>query len=164
MHAGVVGWQDQAIVIPGRGFSGKTTLVAALVGAGAIYYSDEYAILDPQGRVHPYARSLSFRDASGQKLGDVPVEELGGRNGVEPLPVGLVVVTEYRNGARWRPQTLTPGRAMLALMDNTIAARQNPALSMPILKQVVSGATTVKSKRGEAEAVVESLLGLVEKN
>jgi hypothetical protein len=164
VHAGVVGWQGQAIVIPGRGFSGKTTLVAALVQAGATYYSDEYAIFDPQGRVHSYSRPLSFRDASGQKLENVPVEELGGRDGGEPLPVGLVVVTEYEDGARWRPRTMTPGRAMLALMDNTIAARQNPELSMPILKQVVSGATTIRSKRGEAAAVVESLLGLVEKN
>ena len=34
VHAGVVGWRDRAIVIPGRTFSGKTTLVAALVRAG----------------------------------------------------------------------------------------------------------------------------------
>ncbi len=31
VHAGVVGWGGRAIVIPGRSFSGKTTLVAALV-------------------------------------------------------------------------------------------------------------------------------------
>src|SRR6266550_5588400 len=28
VHAGVVGWNDRAIVIPGRSYSGKTTLVA----------------------------------------------------------------------------------------------------------------------------------------
>src|SRR5579862_5116240 len=46
VHAGVVGWKGQAIVIPGRSYSGKTLLVAALVRAGATYYSDEYAVLD----------------------------------------------------------------------------------------------------------------------
>src|ERR1051326_6942658 len=52
VHAGVVGWGGRALVIPGRSFSGKSTLVAALVRAGATYYSDEYAVFDAQGRVH----------------------------------------------------------------------------------------------------------------
>ena len=34
VHAGVVGWRGQAIVVPGRSRSGKTTLVAELVRAG----------------------------------------------------------------------------------------------------------------------------------
>jgi hypothetical protein len=34
VHAGVVGWGRSAILIPGRSFSGKTSLVAALVRAG----------------------------------------------------------------------------------------------------------------------------------
>jgi hypothetical protein len=34
VHAGVVGWREQAVLIPGRSFTGKTTLVAALVKAG----------------------------------------------------------------------------------------------------------------------------------
>ncbi len=161
VHAGVVGWQGQAIVIPGRGYSGKTTLVAALVKTGAIYYSDEFAIFDRQGYVHPYPRPFSFRDSSGQRTGLYPVEALGGQVGEQPLPVGLVVVTEYQAGARWRPRPLTPGQAVLALMENTIAARKNPERSLPILKQVVSGPTLVKSKRGEAEAVVAPLLKLV---
>src|SRR5437588_1322341 len=53
VHAGVVGVQGNAIVIPGRSMSGKTSLVSALVRAGATYYSDEYAVLDMIGRVHP---------------------------------------------------------------------------------------------------------------
>ena len=38
VHAGAVGWQGRAIVIPGRSFVGKTTLVSTLVRAGATYY------------------------------------------------------------------------------------------------------------------------------
>ena len=41
VHAGVVGWQGRAILIPGRSRTGKTSLVAALALAGAEYYSDE---------------------------------------------------------------------------------------------------------------------------
>ena len=59
VHAGVVGWNGRAIVIPGRSFSGKTTLVGEMLRNGATYYSDEYAVFDSRGRVHPYPSSLS---------------------------------------------------------------------------------------------------------
>src|SRR5262249_10896677 len=62
VHAGVVGWKGKAIVIPGPSYSGKSTIVAALVRAGASYYSDEYAVFDARGRVHPFAKDLEMRD------------------------------------------------------------------------------------------------------
>src|ERR1051326_5441095 len=42
VHAGVVGWQGRALLLPGRTMAGKSSLVAALVRAGASYYSDEF--------------------------------------------------------------------------------------------------------------------------
>src|SRR4051812_15498788 len=42
VHAGVVGWEGRAIVMPGASFAGKTTLVQAWLEAGATYYSDEF--------------------------------------------------------------------------------------------------------------------------
>lgn len=158
VHAGAVGWQGQAILIPGRSFAGKTTLVKAMVEAGATYYSDEFAVLDKEGRVHPYPRPLSIRGNNGQPGREITAEELGGQIGVEPLPVGLIVVTEYHPEAMWQPRQLTPGQALLALMDNTVAARRNPAHSMPILKQAVTGTVALKSKRGEAGEVAPLLL------
>ncbi len=160
VHAGAVavGWQRQAILIPGRSFAGKTTLVKALVEAGAVYYSDEFAVLDKEGRVHPYPRPLSIRGNNGQPGREITAEELGGQIGVEPLPVGLIVVTEYHPEAVWQPRKLTPGQALLALMDNAVAARCNLAHSMPILKQAVTGAVALKSKRGEAGEVAPLLL------
>ena len=65
VHAGVVSNGGQAIVLPGRSGAGKTTLVRALVAAGARYYSDEYAVLDALGQVHPYARRPSVRTSRG---------------------------------------------------------------------------------------------------
>jgi len=156
VHAGVVGWQGQAIVIPGRSFSGKTTLVSALVKAGATYYSDDMAVFDSAGRVHPYPVPLSMRESDGRCR--VNPEALGGQVGDQPLPVGLVVVTNYADGARWQPRPLTAGRALMALLDNTVAARRDPATSLPILQQVVSRATSIKSKRGDASAVTTPIL------
>jgi hypothetical protein len=158
VHAGVVGWQGRAILIPGRSMTGKTSLVKALVAAGATYYSDEFAVLDQQGLVHPYPVPLSIRGAHGQPAQKTPVEALGGRVGSAPLPVGLVVVTAYQPEARWRPGALSAGQALLALMDNAVAAQREPSYSMPILRATITAATAVQSKRGEAGEVARALL------
>lgn len=162
VHAGVVGWRGRAILLPGRSFSGKTTLVAELVRTGATYYSDEYAVLDARGRVHPFPKPLSIREAGRVEQRDCTVEELGGRAGVKPLPVGLVVVSEYKAGARWRPQALTPGVGTLALLSNTVAARREPEKALAILQQVVTQAPVLKGVRGEAESVARAILAYLD--
>ena len=158
VHAGVVGWRGRAIVLPGRSGSGKTTLVAALVRAGATYYSDEYAVLDARGRVHPYPKPLSIRQENGGRPRKSPPEALGGLPGVEPLPVGLVAVTGYQPGARWRPRLLSPGQAILALLANTVPARRRPKAALATLQEVVSQAPALKGTRGEAEEMVQAIL------
>ena len=98
VHAGVVGWQGRAIVIPGRSYSGKSSLVAGLCHAGASYYSDEYALFDADGRVHAYRRPLRLR----QQVPNVPVrrpEDVQQAGTPDPLPVGLVVLTHFAPGA-----------------------------------------------------------------
>lgn len=158
VHAGVVGWEGQAIVMPGASFAGKTTLVQAWLEAGATYYSDEFAVLDRAGRVHPFARPLAIRDGSLAAPRRVPVATLGGTCGTTPLPIGLVLVTSYRRGACWRPRRLTPAPTLLALMRHTVAARGNPAHSMPILKQAVSRGIALAGRRGEARPMVSAAL------
>ncbi len=158
VHAGVVGWQGRAILIPGRSMSGKSTLVRALLDAGAKYYSDEYAILDGEGNVHPYPVPISIREGNKLVGNKYSLETLGIQPGTEPLPVALVVVAKYKRYARWQPETLTPSQAMLALMDNTVGARREPTFTMPILKQVAMSATTIASKRGEAKKIVPAIL------
>jgi hypothetical protein len=165
VHAGVVGWRGRAIVIPGRSMSGKTTLVAELVRAGATYYSDEFAAFDIHGRVCPYARPLMVREEeSKDRQKRYSVEALGGRTGIKPLPVGLVAVTAFQAGTQWRPHALTPGQALLALMDNTVLARLQPETALKFLQPVALGATVLEGRRGEARDVVERLLNEMEKS
>lgn len=52
VHAGIVAWGKAAVLIPGRSFSGKTTLVTELVRAGATYCSDGFS----KGRMATCAR------------------------------------------------------------------------------------------------------------
>jgi hypothetical protein len=158
VHAGAVGWQGRAIIIPGRSYSGKTSLVAELVRAGATYYSDEYAVLDLQGRLHPYPQPLAMRKPGSYEQEKCPVEELGGVTGTRPLPVGLVVVSQYKSGARWRPAPLSAGQAMLELLANTVPARRRPEVVMPMLQRAVWEAISLKGSRGEAKETAQLIL------
>ena len=65
VHAGVVQWKGQAVVVPGRTETGNSSLVMALVNAGGQYFSDEYAVLDREGLVHAYPKPLSERREEG---------------------------------------------------------------------------------------------------
>jgi hypothetical protein len=160
VHAGVVGYRGKAIVLPGASFSGKSTLVYELIQAGAIYYSDEYAVLDAEGLVHPYARPLSIRDA-GHGAIDYRVESLGAVAGVQPLPVGLVAITEYRPDAQWRPSPLSPGEAVLALLANTVPAQERPRQSLAAIRRAAEGQPALEGERGEAAPVARDLLARV---
>jgi hypothetical protein len=157
VHAGVVGWRGRAVIIPGRSLSGKSRLVAALVRAGATYYSDEYAVLDARGRVYPYPRRLSLREPGGGRR-RCPPDELGGRAGSAPLPVGWIIITRYQAEASWRPRTVSSRRAAMALMANAVPALRRPAAVMSSLAQAVSTAMTLQGIRGETEQMVEALL------
>lgn len=158
VHAGVVAWRDQAIVIPGRSMSGKSTLVAELLRAGATYYSDEYAVLDMRGYVHSYPRRLSLRQPEGKPPRRCSAEELGSPTGAKPLRVGLVAVTKYLPGAAWRPRPLTPGRAVLELLNNAVPALVKPEAVLKALHRAAPEARTIMSVRGEARETAEALL------
>jgi hypothetical protein len=163
VHAGVVGWRGQAILIPGHSFSGKSTLTAELVRTGATYYSDEYAVLDARGRVHPFLKPLSLRNG-GVEQTEVLAEQLGGLPGVRPLPVGLVVVSSFKPAARWRPQALSAGLGVLELLAHTVAARRQPAYTLATLGEAITGASVLKSKRGEAALAARDILQWCDRN
>ncbi len=160
LHAGVVGWRGHAILLPGSSCAGKTTLVAGLVTAGAAYYSDDYALLDPDGLVHPYARDLQIRQATAGRRRRVAVGELNGEAGTRPLPVAAVVFTTFVDKARWEPKSLTEGEAVLGMLEHTLCAQKRPAETMAALARVALGAKAFRSERGEAETVLRSLLSL----
>jgi hypothetical protein len=161
VHAGVVGWKDRAILIPGLSHSGKTTLVDQLIRAGASYYSDEYAVLDEHGRVHPYPRALGMRLPGSGQSKKVRAEEVGAIVGSKPLRVGLVVSTNYKDGARWRPKQITRGQGVLDLMTNTVSARSQPELALTVLPAALESVRILKGVRGEASEIVEWILANV---
>ena len=162
VHAGVVGWKGRAIVIPGRSFSGKSTLVAALINAGATYYSDEYAVFDGRGRVHPFSKPLELRDDHHRQR-KIELGAFGATAGTQPLRVGLVLVTRFRDGARWRPRRISSGNAVLHLLGNTVSARRNPRKALETLERVTAAADVLKGVRGNANDIVPDVLKRLER-
>lgn len=142
VRAGVVGWRGRAIVLAGDGPASRAALVTALVRAGGVRYSDEYAVFDARGRVHPYPGAVAR---------------------LRPLPVALVAMTRPVAGARWRPRPLSPGEAMLELLARAAPARVKPEATLSTLERAVSGARAIEGRGGEADELAESLLRLSER-
>ena len=162
VHAGVVGWRDKAIVIPGRSFSGKSTLVMAFAEAGADYYSDEYALFDADGKIHPYWRQPKLRSASGRivagRLRNNIILE-----GPPPAPISLgwVLMSRYEAKSSWQPRRLTCGETMLGLLDNTVPIRSRPEESVRRLAKAVVNAQGFEGPRGEAADMARQILALL---
>lgn len=157
VHAGVVVWQGRAILVPGHTGAGKSTLVRALVQAGAAYWSDDMAVLDEHCRVHPYPVPLRPRDEGAP----VPAPELGWRPGREPVPVGLVACLPYRPGARFGHRDMTAGEATMELMQYTVTALRDGAVWMDRLPRLAAHARCVRGTRGEAEEAAAALRDLM---
>lgn len=158
VHAGVVALDGRALVAPGDSFTGKTTLVRALVNAGAMYYSDEYAVLDEAGRVHPYPRPLSIRTGDGGEVREQQMAANSAAAGEDSASLGVVAVTRYRGGAEWQPRRLSTGQGLVSLMANTVPAQDRPEESLRTLRRAVAGATVLEGDRGEASPVAAALL------
>ncbi|MBA4185735.1 MAG: hypothetical protein H0X49_17285 [Acidobacteria bacterium] len=163
LHAGVVAWKNQAIIIPAKSYSGKSTLVAELVKRGAVYYSDEYAVLDAAGNVQPFPKWLSLRgiiDPDTQL--ECSVESIGGIAGTKTIPVGMVLIAQYKKEKkipkRWNPRRLSSGQAMMEILPHTVPIRNKPKFVLKVLNNLTSRAIIVKTVRGEAKDFANTLL------
>ena len=155
LHAGVVGWEGKALVFVGGSGTGKSSLVAEFLKKGAVYYSDEYAVLDRQGRVHPFADRLRI----GSKKQEKTAAQFGATTGKRSLPVGLVLFTAYREDQkRFRPAELSTGRGTLRLLEFSFGARRRHRTVLNILSGATRSARLLSGNRPEAKETVDALL------
>ncbi len=164
IHAGVATWRGRAVILPGASRAGKSTLVRALVNAGATYYTDEYAVLDAGGVVYPYLRHLSQREGPFGPTGRVDLADHApsdeeARTGA---PVALVALARYEEGSPWRAELLGPGTAMMAMSQHVIAIRRRPAEAFAVMSKVVESAVVVEGVRGDATDAAERILGALD--
>lgn len=161
VHAGVVERHGRVIVIPGRTLAGKSSLVMALVRAGATYYSDEYAVIDGDGLIHPYRKPLSERVDGEPSIRLHSPESLGGPGDARARPMGLALITRYRPEARWDPEPVSRAEALMALFENTVVARERPSFALELLAKAVKDTAALKGDRPEAEDTAASLLDVL---
>jgi hypothetical protein len=162
VHAGCVGWRDRAIVIPGRSFAGKTTLTQALLEAGATYYSDDYAVIDPSGAIHPFPRLLRVRPERPGPSARVDPSASNWPIGRTPIRAGIVAALTYDADAGWEVETQSSGMGALSLLDNTVAARERPQDALRLMSNAMIGAIAIKGTRDSAPAAARRLLAMVD--
>ena len=160
VHAGVVAWGGRALVLPGRTHAGKSTLVEALLAAGATYFSDDYAVLDDDGRVWPCPLRLARRRADGRR-DLIPLEALDAEIGRAPVPLGWVLETWYEAGAALAPRPLSPAETALVLLRNAPAARVSPGDVLRRLARACRGGRGLSGARGEAGPESHRILGTI---
>lgn len=159
LHAGAVKYGDRAIIIPARSFSGKTTLVAEFARRGLEYYSDEYAVIDKDGFLHPFPKQLSMRgivDAYQQV--DMDVEEFGGVKGDVPINIGFILISKYKKRSKFNPQIVSSGEGIIESIANSVSIRQNPEFVLGVLGTVMNQAKVIKTNRSEAQRFVDRFL------
>jgi hypothetical protein len=161
VHAGVAVWNGRAIVIPGRSYAGKSTLTRALLESGAVYYSDDYAIIDDRGLVHPFPRHLRLRDPATHPQTRVDPHDHHWPIGDKPVPIGLIAALRYDREAGWTAKESSKGAGVLALLSNTVAARERPIDALGMMAKAVEHAVILEGTRGEAEEAASQLLTLL---
>ena len=164
IHAGVVEWRGYALILPAASHSGKTTLVKELIQLGARYFSDEYAVLDTEGLVHPYERDLSIRSPGSMDQVEVSPHELGAKVGTNPVPVGMLALTKYQGGADFEPERLSLGLGIMETIPEVIPIRINADFSLKVLNTAFRHAIIVKSLRGEASVAASHILSYFDDN
>lgn len=160
IHAGVAAHRGRAVVIPGHSSAGKTTLTAALVRAGASYYSDEFAVIDDDGLVHAYPRRPSPRRPENPLPVEDDLDPPQELTSTLPIPLGLAVFTHHIQGASWNPKPLSAGRAALAMIEHAVPARIRPEATMTVITRALRGAVALEGERGEAAEIAQTLLRL----
>ncbi|MBV9240372.1 MAG: hypothetical protein JO314_00040 [Acidobacteria bacterium] len=163
LHAGAVAWQGKGLIFPADSFRGKSSLVSELVRAGAEYYSDDFAIIDRKGGLHPFPRPISMRTRDGRHDPyEVNPQDLRATVGRRAVPVRMVFFTEYRRHARWLPTVLSSGEGILKAITYTLPLRRDPDLCLKVLNTVAARAIMAKSHRGDARRTARFLLDFLD--
>lgn len=163
IHAGAVAVGERALLVPGMSRTGKSSLVAALIARGAAYLSDEYALLDGDGRVHPYARPLLLRvpGSEPEARTAVPATRLTASIASSPARVSAIAALRYSDEAELWLERVPSSEGLLYLLQNTPRAVSDDDRMAVAAMRATATARVYRGRRGDADAAVEPLLALL---
>ncbi len=160
VHAGTVLCNGRVLLLPGATHSGKSSAVAELLRRGATYFSDEYALIDGDGLVHPYPRPLLLRNGGAEQV-PVLAGELNAPVGDGPAPLGWIFLLDYKAGQSWRVLPMAQSLAVLALLQNTPHELAASPQMVEQFERAVAGATCYAGRRGDAADAALEILRLI---
>ena len=160
VHAGVVRWGGRALLLPGSTHAGKSSLVVELLRRGAEYFSDEYALIDPEGRVHPYPRPLMVRNGSAEQS-PMLASEYEAEVAAEPAEVGWIFSVRYGKGGCWSVAEVPQSLALFDLLRNTPHVLADTPEMVDGFQRAVEGAACYSGIRAEACDAVERIASLI---
>ena len=160
VHAGTVVLGGRALLLPGASHAGKSSLVAELLRRGATYFSDEYALIDSEGRVHPYPRPLLLRNGCPEQF-PVLAGECNAPVGDAPAPVGWILSLEYQPAGNWSVEAVPQSEGLLTLLRNTPHVLADSADMVGAFQRAVAGATCYAGRRTEAKDAADEIFRLV---
>jgi hypothetical protein len=160
VHAGTVVWAGRALLLPGTSHAGKSSLVAELLRRGATYFSDEYALIDSEGQVHPYPRPLLLRNGRPEQS-PVLAGQCNARVGDTPAPVGWILSLEYQPAAAWNVAAVPQSESLLTLLRNTPHVLAESPDMVRAFQRAVAKATCYTGQRSEAVQAADEILRLV---
>ncbi len=185
LHAGVVAWQGQALVMAAAPGSGKSTLTAGLTARGWQYYCDEFALIDAtSGRVHAYPKAICVKRGSFEAVAQAglrfaldadyekgikgkvrfidPAATAGGVATV-PAPVRLVVFPKYRPGATPRLDPMSRARALFEWLQLSFTFGRYRFDEVERFAEIMAGATCYRLEAGELGATCDLLQQAIER-
>jgi hypothetical protein len=162
VHAGAVVLNGRALLIPGSSHAGKSSLVAELLRRGAAHLSDEYALVDEEGRVHAYPRPLLLRNGSPRQTLVLP-DDLDASFEMEPAEVGWIVAVDYDSEGSWKVEQISQGEAVMLLLRNTPHEMEQSPEMIELFTRSVAGAECYAGTRGDVAEAADRILELVAK-
>jgi len=160
VHAGTVLWCGRALLVPGVSHAGKSSLVAELLRRGATYFSDEYALIDADGLVHPYPRPLLVRNGCPEQLPVLP-EECNALVGDAPAPIGWIFALQYLPDATWSVSPTSQSEALLNLLRNTPHVLADSPDMVGAFQRAVAGAACYAGQRADFVYAAGQILQLI---
>jgi len=162
VHAGCVAYRGRAIVLPGSSGAGKSRIVQELLRQGADYCSDEYAIVDALGNIHPYPRALMIRK-EGDEQYPMLATEMNATVRSQPAPVGLFLFLRYDANAKSLDiAPLDRSEALIRLLQNSPQVLAETPEVLELLKAGVSRGHCYAGVRGDAAEAAAAILRMAE--
>lgn len=150
VHAGVVSIEERGWVLIGGSGAGKTSTVGVLVREGALYLSDEIALLDPEwATAAPFTLPMALKPWTVNAIGDLPAGReiaaggdtrfyLPDRRAPSAVPIaGIVVIDPARPAAALAPASRAETLMALAETPSTMRYRERLEEAFPAFARLL---------------------------